>query len=239
MCGLRFLVHPFIMELLGHFNIAPGQLMPNSWRIVISCMEIWLATTEGDMIKVDEFTYLYHLKESKEYGYYELVPWVRKARIVRDLPSSFRYWKSRFFFVSGDEWGTPSNEAWGDLPRLLRWWRTPSLGALSFLPVLLPSFFCIHLSSLTLLFVVSCAVKRQPKLKSKYRQRVEATIEYAKMINDFDDLVDPRTLALHYLGPEPSAYILHTIEIEEKKSKYLLSSSLSLHFSIFFLFFFF
>ena len=52
-------------------------------------MEIWLATTEGDMIRVDEFIYLYHLKESKEYGYYELMPWVREARIVRGLPSSF------------------------------------------------------------------------------------------------------------------------------------------------------
>ena len=29
-CGLRFPVHPFIMELLDHFGIAPGQLMPNS-----------------------------------------------------------------------------------------------------------------------------------------------------------------------------------------------------------------
>ena len=28
--GLRFPVHPFIMELLGHCDIAPGQLMPNS-----------------------------------------------------------------------------------------------------------------------------------------------------------------------------------------------------------------
>ena len=62
------------MELLGHFNIAPGQLMPNSWRIVISCMEIWLAVTEGDMIRVDEFKYLYCLKESKEYVYYKLMP---------------------------------------------------------------------------------------------------------------------------------------------------------------------
>ena len=98
LCGPRFPAHPFIMELLGHFNIAPRQLMPNSWRIVISCMEIWLAANEGDMIKVDEFIHLYRLKESKEYGYYELVPWVGKARIVRDMPSSFRYWKSRFFF---------------------------------------------------------------------------------------------------------------------------------------------
>ena len=106
--------------------------MPNSWRIVISCMELWLAVTKGDMIRVDEFTYLYHLKESKEYRYYELVPWVRKARVITDLPSSFRYWKSKFFFVSGDDWETPSNEVWGDIPRLLRCWRALSLGASSF-----------------------------------------------------------------------------------------------------------
>ena len=39
-CGLRFLVHPFIMELLDHFGIALGQLMPNLWRIVVNCMGI-------------------------------------------------------------------------------------------------------------------------------------------------------------------------------------------------------
>ena len=75
--GLRFPIHPFIMELLNHFS-----------------MEIWLAATDEDMIKVDELVHLYHLKESKEYGYYELVPWVWEARIVRDLPLLFRYWKS-------------------------------------------------------------------------------------------------------------------------------------------------
>ena len=77
--------------------------MPNSWRIMISYMEIWLAATNGDMVKVDKFTYLYRLKESKEYGYYELVPWTKEARIVKDLPLSFKYWKSRFFFVSREE----------------------------------------------------------------------------------------------------------------------------------------
>ena len=39
-CGLRFPIQPFIMKLLHHLNLAPRQLMPNSWRIVISCMVI-------------------------------------------------------------------------------------------------------------------------------------------------------------------------------------------------------
>ena len=65
--------------------------------------------------------------------------------------------------------------------------------------------FC-HL--LTSLLVILCTVKRQPKLKSRYRQRVEATIEYVRIIEDFNDLVDSRTLAFHYHGLEPSAFVL-------------------------------
>ena len=122
--GLRLFVYPFIMELLGFFGIALGQLMPNSWRIVVNCMEIWLAANE-DMIRVSELVHLYRLKESKEYGYYELIPWARRARIVRGLPSSFRYWRFRFVFVSRDDFETPASEAWGDVPRLLRRWGTP------------------------------------------------------------------------------------------------------------------
>ncbi|XP_065617430.1 uncharacterized protein LOC136062378 [Quercus suber] len=131
-CGLRFPVHPVVMELLDQFGIAPGQLMPNSWRILVSCMGIWLAALDGDMLRVDEFNYLYRLKASKEHGYYELVPWERSTRIVKKLPSSFRYWKSRFFFVSGDDFETPSGEVWGDLPRLHRRWGTPTLASVQF-----------------------------------------------------------------------------------------------------------
>ena len=50
-----------------------------------------MVVTEGDMIRLDEFVHLYHLKESKEYEYYKLVPRVRKVRIITDLPSSFWY----------------------------------------------------------------------------------------------------------------------------------------------------
>ena len=117
------------MELLDRFDIAPGQLMPKSWRILVSCMGIWLAVTDGGMLKVDELVYMYRLKESKEYGYYELVPWERRTRIVKGLPSSFRYWKSKFFFVSGDHFEIPFGGVWGELSRLLRRWGTSTLGA--------------------------------------------------------------------------------------------------------------
>ena len=64
------------------------------------------------------------------------------------------------------------------------------------------------------------AVKRQPKLKSRYKERVEKAIEYAKTIEDWDELVDPRTLAFYCLGPKPFAFVLRNIDIEGKKSKH-------------------
>ena len=93
--------------------------MPKSWRTIIGCMEIWLIVNDGDMIRLDKFVHLYRLKESKQFRYYELVPWDRKSRLIVDCPSSFRCWKSRCFFVIGDRWETPSSDLWGDVPKLL------------------------------------------------------------------------------------------------------------------------
>ena len=107
LCGLRFPIHPFIMELLHYLNIILGQLMPNSWRIVISYMVIWTIIADGDMIRLNEFVHLYRLKESKEFGYYKLVPWDRRSRLIVDLPLSFCYWKSRYFFLSWVTNGRP------------------------------------------------------------------------------------------------------------------------------------
>ena len=63
-------------------------------------------------------------------------------------------------------------------------------------------------------------MKRQLKLKSKYIERVEKAIEYALTVENWDDLVDPRTLAFYNLEPDPSAYVLRLLRTEEKKSKY-------------------
>ena len=94
---------------------------------------------DGDMVTLNELVHLYHLKESKEFGYYKLVPWDKRSRLIANLPSSFCYWKLRYFFVLVDGWETLSNDFWEDVPRLLRWWETPILGvfALHF------SLFCL------------------------------------------------------------------------------------------------
>lgn len=59
-------------------------------------------------------------------------------------------------------------------------------------------------------------VKDRPELESRFEERIQAVVHYASTIDDFDNLVDPWTLAHHYLGLEPSHYILCTIHREEK-----------------------
>ena len=75
-------------------------------------------------------------------------------------------------------------------------------------------------------------------LKSRYKDHIEAVVMYAKTIDDFDDLVDPQTLACHCLGPKPSAFVLQAIAIEDKSECYHTSlsfPSLSLFYFLFFL----
>ena len=62
-------------------------------------------------------------------------------------------------------------------------------------------------------------VKRRPKLKSRYKERVQKAIDYARTIESWNDLVDPWTFAFYCLGPELSAFVLRNLNIEGKKSK--------------------
>ena len=148
--GLRFPVHPFIMQLLFALNVAPGQLVPNTWRTIIGCMLIWVSIHDGDTITLNEFLYLYCLQPSTHYGYFELLPWNRESRIVRRFPTSFCDWKSWYFFISGFGWETMSNDLWGEVSWLLRKLEIPSLGVflyLSIRPIVLASLFLILLLS--------------------------------------------------------------------------------------------
>ncbi|KAL0001839.1 hypothetical protein SO802_015620 [Lithocarpus litseifolius] len=71
---------------------------------------------------------------------------------------------------------------------------------------------------------------RWPKLKSRYKERIEKAIEYSKTIEDFDDLVDPQTLSFYCLGLDSTAFVLHTPGIEAKEKVLGESLHLSLKF---------
>ena len=81
--------------------------------------------------------------------------------------------------------------------------------------------------------MLSFAVKDRPDLEAKFEERVQAAIKYVRTIEDFGELIDLRILARHCLGPEPSLYVLSTLDREEKKCKLFFKIDLS-SFSSFF-----
>jgi hypothetical protein len=60
MAGLRFPIQQFIRELLDFLSLAPGQVAPNGWRVIISSMVMWRECSDGlDDITMEEFIYCF------------------------------------------------------------------------------------------------------------------------------------------------------------------------------------
>ena len=84
---------------------------------------------------------------------------------------------------------------------------------------LLFSILVVLIVLLTLCNFSYFVVKERPELESRFEERIQEVIKYASTIDDFDELVDPRTLARHCLEPKPSLYVLQVIDREERKSE--------------------
>ena len=59
--GLHFPINPFVRDLFSYLHLAPEQLVPNSWWILVSCMVVWMSANDGDVIRRDEFLHFYSL----------------------------------------------------------------------------------------------------------------------------------------------------------------------------------
>ncbi|KAL0015183.1 hypothetical protein SO802_002252 [Lithocarpus litseifolius] len=57
----------------------------------------------------------------------------------------------------------------------------------------------------------------RPHLKMRYHTRVEKVREYLETVKDFDELISPQCLFLHFLGPEPSQHVRRNVEIVKKR----------------------
>jgi hypothetical protein len=58
--GLRFPMQPFMRDLLDYLSLAPGQVAPNGWRTIISCMVMWrVNSNRQEDLTVDEFLFCY------------------------------------------------------------------------------------------------------------------------------------------------------------------------------------
>ena len=76
-------------------------------------------------LTVEEFLHCYHSTEIiQSKGMYSFVPRNPLLRLVCDTPNFNRNWKSRYFFMEGDEWMChpgdheymPVNKSWGIMP---------------------------------------------------------------------------------------------------------------------------
>ena len=60
------------------------------------------------------------------------------------------------------------------------------------------------------------AVPQCPHLKKRYHDCVEKVKEYLETVKDFDKLVSPQSLFLHFLGSKPSSKVWKNLEVVKK-----------------------
>ena len=99
--GLCFPLHPFFKCVLQHFNVYPAQLSPNFWGVLVG-----LVVFRDKGLGVPRLALLldlFSVKESTE-GFLYISKWSNARLIISDMPSSHKYWKERYFFVSDCNW---------------------------------------------------------------------------------------------------------------------------------------
>ncbi|KAL5573252.1 hypothetical protein UlMin_022849 [Ulmus minor] len=103
--GMRFPIPRLIRDVYDHYEIAPSQLMPNAWRVLMSLES--LGSRHGVDCELGEVLFSYYLKEHDvDKGRYKLIARVGRAPIVTCLRTNDRGWKDRYLFVRGDlVWG--------------------------------------------------------------------------------------------------------------------------------------
>ena len=162
--GLCFPLHPFIKRVLQHFNVCPSQLSPNFWGILIGMLVVFRDKGLG-VPSIALFLDLFSVKEVAE-GFLYLSKCSSASLIISDLPSSHKFWKERYFFVSGCLWEyDPTDQE--DTMGILAVWTTPeNLRELFF--ALVRSSFHI-LSGIPNFALVVCSSGIRPDLSPENR----------------------------------------------------------------------
>ncbi|KAL2512315.1 Uncharacterized protein Adt_17915 [Abeliophyllum distichum] len=128
--GLRFPLHPFLVEFFYTFNLSPGQLVANALRMLnyylLVCMR------RGVEPSVDVFRLLFEMKLLNRYDCYVVFSHHDRGLPSHDhfkipnCPSSNSGWKNRYFFVKPVigtfpfplDWGIPLLEEFYSIPIL-------------------------------------------------------------------------------------------------------------------------
>ena len=100
--GLSLPLYPFIKRVLQHFNVCPSQISPNLRGILVGLLVFFRDKGLG-VPSIALFLDLFSVKEAAE-GFLYLSKRANAPLIISDLPSSYKFWKESYFFVSGRSW---------------------------------------------------------------------------------------------------------------------------------------
>ena len=73
-------------------------------------------------------------------------------------------------------------------------------------------------------------------MKKRYQRHAKKVKEYLESVKDFDELVSPQFLFLHFLGPEPSTKVRKNLEVVRKSTCFCVLLSFLLLFFFYFCF---
>ena len=101
--GLRFPLSALHLRLFQYLGLAVTQISPNAWRVFIGMEVLYEVLSKGERrMTVDEFFHCYRPSEIVRLGVYIFLPRKPSLRLVCETPDSNRNWKSRYFFLKGD-----------------------------------------------------------------------------------------------------------------------------------------
>ena len=100
--GLRFPLHPFIKKVMQHLNVCPSQLSPNFWGVLVGLLVVFRDRGLG-VPSIALLLDFFSVKEAVE-GFLYISKRSNAKLIISDLPSSHKYLKECYFFVSGRHW---------------------------------------------------------------------------------------------------------------------------------------
>ena len=100
--GLRFPPHPFIKNVLQHFNVCLSQLSPNFWGVLVGLLVIF--RDKGHEVQSIALLLDFFSVKDVAKGFLYIFKRTNAKMIISDLPSSHKHWKKRYFFISGRNW---------------------------------------------------------------------------------------------------------------------------------------
>lgn len=118
--GMRLPLHPFVSDALAHFGIAPSQLAPNGWRVLVGFAVLCHFRGAG-VPSLPVFRHFFTLAPlPKGKGWYSFRARESVPALFTGLPTSIKAWKEEFLLVSPPpgapwrcpvRWGSPTKEA--------------------------------------------------------------------------------------------------------------------------------